>query len=268
MTRVLAALLLAQFAPTLATHGRRRLHLISAADVSSVASSTTTTSAAFAFDLLPSTHWRSDAAAPYLSATLASSAWSLTSYGLSTYGLHGADAAVAPTAWSLSCVNVSGVAAVVDARSGETLATDELLHTFALGAPAAGCAELRLDFPSATALSDVYLFAAWAAEDACADADGFKDAFGHTCAEYAAAPHWCVTADHAAAYSARARSALRAATCSKRPRGVSIASEFMAAATAGISSARSPHVSVRPPSDVGPCASCAPTAARMSLSVS
>ena len=214
MTRVLAALLLAQFAPTLATHGRRRLHLISTADVSSITSSaTTTTSPSSAFDLLPSTHWRSDAAAPYLSATLASSAWSLTSYGLSTYGLHGADAAVAPTAWSLSCVNASGAAAVVDARSGETLATDELLHSFALGAPAAGCAELRLDFPSAAALSDVYLFAAWAAEDACADADGFKDAFGHTCSEYAAAPHWCVTADHAAAQPAPSEANATEACC-------------------------------------------------------
>ena len=58
MTRVLAALLLAQFAPTLATHGRRRLHLISTADVSSITSSaTTTTSPSSAFDLLPSTHW-------------------------------------------------------------------------------------------------------------------------------------------------------------------------------------------------------------------
>ena len=137
MTRVLAALLLAQFAPTLATHGRRRLHLISAADVSSITSSaTTTTSPSSAFDLLPSTHWRSDAAAPYLSATLASSAWSLTSYGLSTYGLHGADAAVAPTAWSLSCVNASGAADVVDARSGETLATDELRSGSVVGARA------------------------------------------------------------------------------------------------------------------------------------
>ena len=176
MARPLTALL-ARNSRHPATHGRRRLHLIRRRR-SSITSSRPPPGSVGAVPL-PSTHWRSDAAAPYLSATLASSAWSLTSYGLSTYGLHGADAAVAPTAWSLSCVNVSGVAAVVDARSGETLATDELLHTFALGAPAAGCAELRLDFPSATALSDAF-FAAWAAEDACADADGFKDAFGHT----------------------------------------------------------------------------------------
>ena len=111
---------------TLLLHHSARAALLAPAQLnaSSTPAPAANSAAADAFDQLARTQFRSAAAVSLQAST--ARAWRIERYALSVYGLHGAQVALAPTAWTLWCLtttttNAGDAWVQLDSRSGVTL---------------------------------------------------------------------------------------------------------------------------------------------------